>query len=100
MSFSLFSYTVIVFVQADAVAFGSAHFGAGSGSIHFDDVGCTGSETRLIDCPRSSTVYCGHAHSEDAGVRCQGLEKWCNDVTVAVQMYESLLYMNHYFPIQ
>ena len=86
-----------MFVQADAVAFGSAHFGAGSGSIHFDNVGCTGSETRLIDCPRSSTVYCRYAHSEDAGVRCQGLEKWCNDFTVAVQMYESLLYMNHYF---
>ena len=75
----LLSYTVIVFVPTDAVAFGSARFGAGSGSIHFDDVGCTGSETRLIDCPRSSTVNCRYAHSEDAGVRCQGLEICRND---------------------
>ena len=66
------SHIVIVFVPTGAVAFGNAHFGAGSGSIHFDDVGCTGSENTLIDCPRRSTVYCRYAHSEDAGVRCQG----------------------------
>ena len=82
LSFVIVSYTVIMFLPTDAVAFGNAHFGAGSGSIHIDDVGCIGSETRLIDCPRSSTVYCRHAHSEDAGVRCQGVEKWCNDVAV------------------
>ena len=60
----------------DAVAFSSAHFGAGTGTIYFDEVGCTGSETNLIDCPRSSSVYCYRGHSEDAGVRCQGLERW------------------------
>ena len=79
---SLFSYTVIMFVPTDAVAFGNAHFGAGSGSIHIDDVGCIGNENILINCPQSSTVYCRYAHSEDAGVRCQGLEKWCNDIAV------------------
>ena len=33
-----------------------------------DDVGCTGTETRLIECPATLNHNC--AHSEDAGVRC------------------------------
>ena len=60
------------FISTDAVAFSRAHFGAGIGTIYLDNVGCTGSETRLIDCSRSSTVTCFGGHSEDAGVRCQG----------------------------
>ena len=52
-----------------AVAFTSAYFGQGTGSIWIDDARCTGSESRLIDCPHdTSTVDCGH--NEDAGVRC------------------------------
>ena len=62
-----------VFVPTDAVAFGSAHFGAGTGTIYLDNVGCSGSEANLIDCSRSSTVSCSSGHSEDAGVRCQGM---------------------------
>ena len=61
------------FILTDAVAFSYAHFGSGTGTVFLDDVGCTGSETRLIDCPRSSYVYCRYGHSEDSGVRCQGL---------------------------
>ena len=62
-------------ILTDAVAFGSAHFGAGTGTIYLDGVGCTGSENNLIDCSRSSTVTCFGGHSQDAGVRCQGLGK-------------------------
>ena len=65
-------YTLI---STDAVAFTNAHFGAGTGTIFLDDVGCSGNEAKLIDCPRSSTVRCYRGHSEDAGVRCQGLKK-------------------------
>ena len=57
----------------DAVAFSSAHFGAGTGTIFLDGLGCSGSEQQLIDCSRSSTVFCGSGHNEDAGVRCQGM---------------------------
>ena len=71
---------MFMFISTDAVAFSNAHFGAGIGTIHLDNVGCTGIETNLIDCPRSTTVICSGGHSEDAGVRCQGLEKWCSDV--------------------
>ena len=54
----------------DAVAFPNAHFGAGSGTIHSSDYGCTGTENRLLDCPTSPTAC--SSHSDDAGVRCQG----------------------------
>ena len=69
--------------HTDAVAFSRAHFGAGTGTIYLDNVGCTGSETRLIDCSRGTTVSCLGGHSEDAGVRCQGLEKKSTDIEYA-----------------
>ena len=62
-----------LFVLTDAVAFSRAHFGAGTGTIYLDSVSCTGSEANLIDCSRSSSVTCYSGHSEDAGVRCQGM---------------------------
>ena len=62
-------------MPTDAVAFGSAHFGAGTGTIFLDNVGCTGSENNLNDCSRSFSVSCFGGHSEDAGVRCQGMLK-------------------------
>ena len=60
------------FISTDAVAFSRAHFGAGTGTIYLDNVGCSGSEANLIDCSRSTSVSCSSGHSEDAGVRCQG----------------------------
>ena len=57
-------------IPTDAVAFSSAHFGAGTGAIFLDNVRCTGSEMMLTECSYNSIVYCGH--SEDAGVQCQG----------------------------
>ena len=62
------------YMPTDAVAFSSAHFGVGVGTIYLDEVGCTGHEIQLTRCPRSSSVVCRYAHSEDAGVRCQGLD--------------------------
>ena len=64
-------------LSTDAVAFGSAHFGAGTGTIYLDGVSCTGSETNLIDCSRSPSITCSLGHSEDAGVRCQGTFHAC-----------------------
>ena len=58
-----------LFPSADAIAHNSAtSFGAGSGSIHLDDVACLGTEYRLIDCSYNSIDNC--AHFEDAGVTC------------------------------
>ncbi|KAG9264048.1 deleted in malignant brain tumors 1 protein-like, partial [Astyanax mexicanus] len=46
----------------------SAHFGAGSGPIHLDDVACSGSENSITSCSRASSQNCNHG--EDAGVTC------------------------------
>ena len=67
-------------ISTDAVAFSNAHFGAGSGTIHLQAVGCTGRETNLTDCLEVRSSLCLQGHSDDAGVRCQGLKshysKW------------------------
>lgn len=56
---------------SDAVPFNRAHFGVGTGRIHLDNVGCSGTERRLISCSSPSSVFCLGGHSQDAGVRCQ-----------------------------
>ena len=45
-------------------------FPGGTGAIHLDDLRCTGSESRLIDCPHRGAGVHNCVHSEDAGVRC------------------------------
>ena len=56
-----------------AVAFGNAVFGEGTGTIVFDNVFCTGNETNITECSHSGLGVNNCDHSEDAGVRCQGL---------------------------
>ena len=46
-----------------------AHFGQGTGPIHFSYVGCQGDETTIFNCTYSTSFYCGHY--EDASVICQ-----------------------------
>ena len=71
-----------VFASTDAVAFPYSHFGASSGTrtVYLDEVQCTGSETNLTDCPRSSMVSC-HSYYSYAGVRCQGVKKLYNAIS-------------------
>ena len=54
-----------------AVARSNAYYGQGSGPIQIDDVGCTGSESRLLDCAHLTIDNCNHF--EDAGVTCSGI---------------------------
>ena len=63
-------------------AIGSAGFGQGSGPILLDDISCNGSESILARCSHLGikvTRSCNH--SQDAGVRCNGLQGYnikCN----------------------
>jgi len=44
----------------------------GTGQIWLDDVACTGTESRLIQCGNRGLGVHNCAHSDDAGVRCTG----------------------------
>ena len=58
-----------------AQAFRDARFGAGVGPIFLDDVGCSGNESRLADCPHPGIGINNCNHGEDAGVNCSGEDK-------------------------
>ena len=60
------------------MALSNAYYGPGSGTIHMDDVKCTGDEEHLFDCAFIQHHNC--FHSEDASVNCTVAE--CNEGTV------------------
>ena len=56
---------------AGAIARSQAFFGQGTGAILLDQVGCNGTETRLVDCTSNPLGIHDCSHFEDAGVTCQ-----------------------------
>ena len=58
------------------IAYSSAPYGAGSGPIYLTNVLCTGSETSLLRCNCDPMLVLSSSctHSEDAGVRCEGMQ--------------------------
>ena len=53
----------------------NAYFGQGGGQIVLDDVQCTGRENKLLACSSARILHVSRncKHSEDAGVRCEGM---------------------------
>ena len=72
-------------LQTGAVAFSDAHYGAGTGQIR--KIVCSGGESRLMSCSSSicgryesgywgTRYFVNAVHTDDAGVRCQGIFAW------------------------
>eukprot|EP00057_Strongylocentrotus_purpuratus_P028583 XP_011683057.1 PREDICTED: soluble scavenger receptor cysteine-rich domain-containing protein SSC5D isoform X1 [Strongylocentrotus purpuratus] len=53
--------------------YGSARYGAGTGSIWLDEVECTGSELTLDSCSHSTYGITDCSHSEDVSIKCGSL---------------------------
>ena len=60
--------------SGEAVALKRAFFGRSlSRPIYLDNVGCNGSEPSLLNCAANEVGINNCDHSEDAGVRCNGM---------------------------
>ena len=66
-----------VFVHVGAQAFTGAYFGERYGPIVYDNLGCTGNEKNISQCPGNQIGIHNCDHSEDAGIRCQGEHLVC-----------------------
>ncbi|PIK45167.1 scavenger receptor cysteine-rich protein type 12 precursor [Apostichopus japonicus] len=67
-------------------AFGSAYFGEGITPILLDDVQCRGNENSLNDCVKNDIGVHNCAHSEDAGVVCNGGQQLTTPSTVVSEI--------------
>ena len=67
------SVSASMVISVDAVPLRGAYFGSGSGDILLDNVVCQGTESSLLECNTNPIGLHNCDHSEDAGVRCEGM---------------------------
>ena len=65
----------------------NAYFGQGTGPIVMDNVQCAGSENQLLACSSARLLAFSSncLHSEDAGVRCEGIASYAHSSVVLVK---------------
>ena len=68
-------YNIILYMSIFAGATALNAHGGGSGPILMDNVQCSGTECRLIDCPYLSLHNC--FHYEDVAVQCNETGEKC-----------------------
>ena len=67
---------LLILFHVGALAYTNAYFGRGYGGIFLDNVACSGTESRLMDCISSSRIGVHNCrHYDDAGVKCGGNEE-------------------------
>ena len=68
-----------VLISIGSIARFQAYFGQGTGAIILDNLMCSGTERRLVDCVSNGIGLHNCDHSEDAGVNCRSEYKcFCN----------------------
>ena len=70
-------------------AYSNAHFRAGSGPIFLDDVQCTTSSSKLLECHSRPILSHNCLHTADAGVGCEGGNdtEWIKKTTYTIDLY-------------
>ena len=76
-----------IFLCTGAVARSRAYFGQGTGAILLDNVQCTGTEARLVDCPNNGIGSHNCLHFEDAGVSCSTTRMYNDSIHTATLQY-------------
>ena len=74
------------FVSTGAISRLHAYFGQGTGAILLDNVACTGTETRLVNCHSYPLGVHNCRHSEDAGVTCQGMYMYIHIIPLILNL--------------
>ena len=62
-------------ITVAGIAYSNAQFGPGTGRIYLTDVSCSSSKTSLLQCNSDPILSSGCTHSEDAGVKCEGIAR-------------------------
>ena len=71
--FSKFQYVWYFLCFKGALPYTNANkFGQGTGPILMSRVGCSGKESKLLDCSYQQFPYSSCTHYYDAGVKCEG----------------------------
>ena len=65
--------TMVDLFIADSMPVRGAFFGSGSGQIILDNIVCIGTESSLLECHSNPIGENNCNHSEDAGVKCEGM---------------------------